>query len=122
MELHERHVLLRSYDPNSSNSDDIDTSRGELRQYKGGVLKAHTTAIESNMDGWSTATDTQRKRMARSIIRHELGHQFGHGHDSGYLMSGDSPSWFTTEAYWEQYMYDKQACYNPSNGGLFADC
>ena len=109
-----------SFVPNKSNSDDIDVAgNDELRQYKGGVLKLYTTYAQN--DGrWTTSNDARRQRRARNLIRHEVWHQFGLGHETPGLM-GDCDYW-NTECWPSFDQYQRVACYNPSNGGLFDDC
>jgi hypothetical protein len=115
-------VANASFRKNTSNSDDIDAGGGdELRQYKGGVLRVYSAEIEGS-GLWPLFGDTERKRFARTLIRHELAHQFGHGHGGAGIMSDYSADWFGTEKWWTFDMYQAMACYNPSNGGLFSDC
>jgi hypothetical protein len=109
-----------SFQPNSSNADSIDAGGGKtLKQYKGGTVRVDTPQIEADIL-WAASDDARRRRFARDIIRHELWHMFGHGHENNGLMGGGD---FWNNEYWPSMdMYDRQACYNPANGGLFADC
>jgi hypothetical protein len=111
---------IASFQPNSSNSDDIDAQgNDELRQYKGGTLRLDVADIESDVL-WAASDDARRRRFARNVLRHEAWHQFGHGHEENGLMGGCD--YWNEECWPTVTMYNRQACYNPSNGGLFADC
>jgi hypothetical protein len=115
---------IASFQPNSSNSDDIDAGgNDELRQYKGGTLRVDTAEIEADVL-WAASDDARRRRFARNVLRHEVWHQMGHGHEyasgPGHLM-GTCDYW-NEECWPTTTMYDRQKCYNPSNGGLFDDC
>lgn len=111
---------IGSFEANNLNLDFVDAgSRGDLAQYKGGVVRIDTPQIEAN-PLWAASDDARRRRMARNVLRHELWHMFGHGHENNGLMGGGD---FWNNEYWPTTdMYDRQACYNPANGGLFADC
>jgi hypothetical protein len=108
-----------SYGYNTKTVDDVGTSRGTLKQYKAGVLKIYSTLIQAD-PLWAAADDARRRRLARNVIRHEMWHQFGLGHENTGLMgAGD----FWNNEYWPTAsQYRRVECYNPDNGGLFDDC
>lgn len=111
---------IASFQPNRSNSDDIDAGGGdELRQYKGGTLRLDVADIEADIL-WVASDDARRQRFASNVLRHEVWHMLGHGHEENGLMGGCD--YWNEECWPTMTMYNRQECYNPSNGGLFDDC
>lgn len=60
---------------------------GTVRRWAKSTTRINVAGIEA-MASWAGKTDTQRKRAARSVIRHEFYHSMGRGHNSypGSLM------------------------------------
>lgn len=115
-------IASGSFSPNESNSDDIGVAgNDELKQYKGGVLKIYASAIQAG-PAWAAADDARRQRFARNVIRHEIAHQLGLGHESSPTgLMGDGDFW--NNEYWMSGdQYRRIECYNPANSGLFDDC